>query len=132
MNLHLCENPPHALANSTKFYPYIDSVCVGFQISYSTETWSFLFSVQRSASTDLPCDVPRTTSRRSLSCKPKQIKLTFSVAFSFVSDNHLNNCTCYTKAIIHSGLRKIFINIPETNIHQFIHHYLLRLRKQEV
>ena len=23
----------------------IDSVCIGFQISYSTETWSFLFSV---------------------------------------------------------------------------------------
>ena len=42
--LHLCENPPHAPANSN-FYPYIDSVCIGFQISYSTETWSFLLSV---------------------------------------------------------------------------------------
>ena len=40
----LCENPPNAPPNSN-FYPYIDSVCIGFQISYSTETWSVLFSV---------------------------------------------------------------------------------------
>ena len=42
--LHLCGNPPHAAANSN-FYPYIDSVCIGFQISYSTETWSVLFQI---------------------------------------------------------------------------------------
>ena len=35
--------------------------------------------------------------------KPKQIKLTFSVPFSFVSDNNLNN---YTKTIIHPRLSK--------------------------